>query len=386
MIVDVSRIRDDFPALKKWTYLDTAFVGLYPIQVREGYEEFLDDWMQFRVTEGKTILSKWLDKTEVVRKMIASFIGATRDEIAFTTSTGCGLNIVINGMNWTSDDNVVFPEWEHNPLDTMTLRKNGVQIRSVKPKNGRIELADLEKAVDDRTKLVQVSQVNYTNGFRFDLKEVAQIAHEHGAKLAVDSTQAIGALLTNVKQENVDFMSVAPYKYLMGPAGLAFLYVNKANIADLIPDRIGWKNQIWQGEHAEQPLEGQLTAEKLEYGTLHFQGMYGLERSLQYLCKLGLENIQTRILELSGYLRNQLRQLDVSMYTPERTESPIVSFFQPEATRLAAELMEKKIKVTGRDTHGCHIRVSTHFYNTRSDIDHFIDALKIARQSMPNSK
>ncbi len=173
MGVDVSRIRDDFPALKEWTYLDTAFVGLYPTQVREGYEEFLDDWMQFRVTEGKTILSKWLDKTEVVRKMIASFIGATRDEIAFTTSTGCGLNIVINGMNWTSDDNVVFPEWEHNPLDTMTLRKNGVQIRSVKPKNGRIELADLEKAVDDRTKLVQVSQVGYTNGFRFDLRSCA---------------------------------------------------------------------------------------------------------------------------------------------------------------------------------------------------------------------
>ena len=377
--MDISRVRSDFPALREWTYLDTAFIGLYPIQVRRGYEEFLDRWMQFKVAGGKTILSEWLEKTETVRKMVASFVGATRDEIAFTTSTGCGLNIVINGMSWAKGDNVVFPEWEHNPLDTMNLRKHGVQVRSVKAKNGRIELGDLEKAVDDRTKLVQVSQVAYTNGFRFNLRKAAEIAHEHGAKLVVDATQAIGALSTNVKEENADFLSVAPYKYLMGPAGLAFLYVDQESIDDLVPDRVGWKNQIWEGERAEHPSGNQEAAEKFEYGTLHFQGMYGLERSLEYLSGIGMGDIQSRILELSGYLWDRLKELAADMYTPEGTESPIVSFFQSDATRLVARLMKEKIKVSGRETHGSHIRVSTHFYNTKEDIDHFIERLLFVR-------
>ena len=380
--MDISRIRSDFPALKEWTYLDTAFVGLYPLQVRQGYEEFLDRWMQFKVTGGKTILSEWLEKTETVRNMVASFIGATKDEIAFTTSTGCGLNIVINGLSWTKGDNVVFPEWEHNPMDTMTLRKHGVQIRAIKPKNGRVELDNLEKAVDDGTKLVQVSQVAYTNGFRFNLRRVAEIAHEHGAKLLVDATQAIGALVINVKDESVDFMSAAPYKHLMGPAGLAFLYVDQGSIDDLIPDRVGWKNQIWEGEHAEPPSENRKTAEKFEYGTLNFEGMYGLERSLEYISRIGLDNIQDRILELSSYLWDRMKELGTGMYTPEGTESSIVSFFQPDATRLVAKLMEEKIKVTGRETHGGHVRASTHFYNTKEDIDHFTERLLHVRSEL----
>jgi selenocysteine lyase/cysteine desulfurase len=379
--MDILRIRSDFPALKEWTYLDTSFVGLYPLQVRHGYEEFLDMWLQFNVTMGKTILSEWLEKAEVVRNMIASFIGATRDEITFTTSTGCGLNIVINGISWSSGDNAVFPEWEHNPTDTMTLRKRGVEVRAVKPKDGRIELADLEKAIDDKTKLVQVSQVSYTNGFRFNLKKVAEIAHEHGARLLVDGTQAIGALLTNLKEENVDFLSAAPYKYLMGPAGLAFLYVRQDNLDDLIPDRVGWKNQIWKGERAERLSESGEAGNKFEYGTLHYQGMYGLEQSLKYLSRIGLENVENRVLELSGYLWDRLKALAFDMYTPEDTKSPIVSFFQPDATIIAGTLMKEKVKVSGRPTHGGHIRVSTHFYNTSEDIDHFIERLTDARES-----
>ena len=338
--------------------------------------------MHFKVAGGDTILSEWLGKTEVVRSMVASLIGSSKDEVAFTTSTGCGLNIVINGLPWSKGDNVVFPEWEHNAMDTMTLRKHGVQIRVVKAKDGRIELGDLEKAVDDYTRLIQVSQVSYTNGFRFNLREVADIAHAHGAKLMVDATQAIGALRTNVKDEDVDFLSAAPYKYLMGPAGLAFLYINKDSIADLTPDRVGWKNQIWEGERAEQLPENRNTAAKFEYGTLHFQGMYGLEKSLEYISRIGTQNIEGKIVELTDYLWNRMKDLGSNMYTPEDNESPIVSFMQKDATKLAASLRDRKIKVTGRETHGGHIRVSTHFYNTKRDIDHFMDTFLQARSEL----
>ena len=371
--MDIESIRKDFPALNEWTYLDTSFMGLCPLQVRQGYEEFLNRWMHFRVSPGKTILGDWLERGETVRNMVASFIGANRDEVAFTTSTGCGLNIVINGMEWAKDDNVVFPEWEHNPLDTVTLRKHGVQLRAVKPKDGRIELADLEKAIDDRTRLVQISQVAYTNGFRFNLKEIAELAHGHGARLLVDATQAVGAVKTNYKDEKVDFMSAAPYKYLMGPAGLAFLYIDEDSLDDLIADRVGWKNQIWEGERAERLSESGRAGDKFEYGTLHYEGMFGLEKSLEYIFKIGLENVERRILELSQHLWNRLRDLQVKMYTPEDTKSPIVSFFQSKAPIIAGRLMEEKIKVSGRPTHGGHIRASMHFYNTIADTERFLE-------------
>jgi cysteine desulfurase/selenocysteine lyase len=304
--MDIEEIRRDFPALDDWIYLDTAFVGLFPRQVREGYDEFLNGWMHFNVVGNRTILREWLEKTKKVRGMVSSFIGATSDEIAFSTCTGSGLNIVVNGTKWDRGDNVVFPELEHNPLDTFTLRKQGVEVRSLRVKEGRVELADLEKTVDDNTKLVQISQVSFVNGYRVDLKEVANIVHEHGARLLVDATQALGALVTNVKKDEVDYLSAAPYKYLLGPAGLALLYVKQEHIEGLTPDRVGWKNQIWKGERAEKPLDQQETVAKFEYGTLHFEGIYGLERSLIYLNSVGIESIERRNLELSAYLWNQL--------------------------------------------------------------------------------
>jgi selenocysteine lyase/cysteine desulfurase len=282
---------------------------------------------------------------------------------------------VINGTQWKKGDNVVFPENEHNPMDTTTLRKHGVESRSVKLAKGKIEISDLEKAVDDKTRILQISQVSYINGFRFDLREVSQIAHEHGAKVLVDSTQAIGALATNVKKEKVDYVSAAPYKYLMGPAGLAFLYVSSEHLKDLEPDRIGWKNQLWEGDHAEEPLDSFNTAEKFEYGTIHFQGCYGIEKSLDYLNQIGIENVEERILDLTDYLWKRVAELGKEMYTPADNKAPIVSFYQEDAEAIASKLLKEKIKVTGRAAHGDHIRVSCHFYNTREDIDNFIENL-----------
>lgn len=371
--MNIDKIRCDFPALKEWTYLDTAFVGLFPRQVRGGYEEFIDNWMNFRVTGRKTILEEWLKKSDKVRRMLASLIGACNNEIAFTMCTGSGLNIVVNGMDWKKGDNVVFPEWEHNPLDTMTLRKNKVEVRPLKIRDGRVELSDFEKAVDDKTKLVQISQVNYVNGYQFDLRKVAEIAHKHGSKLLVDATQAIGTLAIDVKREEVDYLSAAPYKYLMGPAGLAFLYVKQENILELSPDRIGWKNQLWEGNKAEKTLENQETAEKFEYGTLHFGGMYGLERSLDYIRKVGMDAIEVRNLHLANYLWTRLNDIGMKMFTPKGTKSPIVTFYEKDAIELAAKLMAQKVKVSGRMAFGGHIRVSPHFYNTEADIDYFIN-------------
>ncbi len=371
--MDIKTIRQDFPALKKLTYLDSAFVGLVPNFVREGYIEFLDEWANFSFDSSKTILGVWRDKAEETRAMAAKFLGASPDEIAFTQCTGCGLNIPVNGLTWKKGDNVVTPDWEHNPLVTSTLKRNGVESKIVKSINGKIELGDLEKAIDDNTKIVQVSQVEHTNGFRFDLKAVSEIAHRHGAMVLVDSTQALGALKTDVKQEAVDFISAGTYKYLVGPAGLGILYVKAEHIEKLIPDRTGWSNKIW----AMKPYELPSSARRFEYGTLNYQGIYAFHKSLIYLNKIGIENIEKRVLELTSYLQSRLIDLGARLFTPQGTKSPIVCFFIKDAQELAKKLRSEDIKVTAREWNGeSYFRLSVHFYNTTEDIDRFLDKLK----------
>jgi len=366
--LDFESIRNDFPALEEWTYLDNAFVGLFPKQVKQGYDNFVSRWYYFTPDEGKTILAEWLEKADKVRTMVATLIGTNVNEVAFTTCTGSGLNIVINGLSWEAGDNVVFPDWEHNPLYTHTLKDKGVECRSVKVSGGRVELDDILEAMDRKTKLIQISQVGYINGFRFDLEKVASLAHDFDAKVLVDATQAVGALKVDYRKDNVDFVSFAPYKYLMGPAGLAILYVKSEHISELKPDRVGWKNQLWRGERAEDPRD-LTTAEKFEYGTINFQGVYALEQSLEYLERVGISNVEKRVLSLSSYLWKNLVDEGKELYSVEGTESPIVSFYQENAIEIAAKLMKEKIKVTGRGAHGSHIRTSVHFYNDKNDID-----------------
>jgi len=366
--MDINKIRADFPLLKEWVYLDNAFVGVMPKQVKEGYEEYIDLWYNFSPPGEKTILQEWLSRTTSLREKVANFVKVKPQEIAFTTCTGSGLNIVINGMEWEKGDNVVFLEWEHNALYTNTTARNGVEARVVHARNYRFELADIEKLIDDRTKLIQVSHVSYVNGDTMDLKAVTEMAHEHGAKVLVDATQAVGALDVDYHKPGVDYVAVAPYKYLMGPTGLAFLYVSEENIDQLIPDRTGWKNQIFKGDNPEESFsEG--SAEKFEYGTIHFQGVFALEKAIDYLSAIGTKNIENRNLELAGYLYDGLVAKGKGMYTPDTPTSPIVSYFEDDPLPLAAKLKDMKIKVTGREAHGGHMRISGHFYNTREDID-----------------
>ncbi len=372
--LEIDTIRKDFPLLDKWIYLDNAFVGVMSKQVKEGYEEYVDLWYNFNPPGDKTILQEWLNRTTNLRRKIADFINAKPEEIAFTMCTGSGLNIVVNGTEWEKGDNVVFPEWEHNALHTHTTVRNKVESRVIKPLDNRFDLADFDNMIDDHTKLVQVSHVSYVNGVTIDLKGLSDIAHEHGAKILVDATQAVGALDVDYKNSDVDFVSVAPYKYLMGPTGLAFLYVREDNISDIIPDRTGWKNQLYEGDNPEESVT-RGSAEKFEYGTINFQGVFALEKAIDYLNNIGIDKIERRNLELSKYLYDELVSMGKEMYTPDEPTSPIVSYFEKDPLPLAAELKSKKIKITGREAHRGHMRISGHFYNTVEDMDQLLTNL-----------
>ena len=372
-------IRSDFPPLEKFrAYLDTAFVGLMPKQVKAAHEDFLEERLQHGpFPPEKTILGVWLDKTEVVRKKLASFLGAKESEIAFTYCTGCGSNIALNGIDWQRGDNAVIDDLEY-PTDfhiLNVLRKKGVEIRIARQENGAVTPDKFEALADKKTRAFVVSHVSYLNGFRHDLKKLADIVHSYGGYLIVDSAQSIGGIKVNVKEEDVDFMSGIPYKWLIGSNGLGFLYVREELIPSIAPDRLGWAstNDFASLKTMESnPLPE--TARRYEYGTLGFESVYGLEASLDYINRIGMDTIEQRNLKLIRMLRERLQSHKVTFFTPDENRSPILTFFTENEQVFGKKMKENKIFITARRKKKGQVRVSPHFYNNEEDIEAFMRA------------
>ena len=378
--VDFAALRNDFPPLKTWTYLDTAFIGLLSRQVKAAHERHLDERFRFdSVPSNSSILGVWMKRAERIRKKVATFIGASPDEIAFTLSTGCGSNIALNGIDWRPGDNAIVDDLEYETdLHILNgLRKKGVEIRIVRNKNGVETPEQFAALADKRTRAFVVCHVSHTNGLRHDLKSLADIIHGNNGYLVVDAAQSVGAVKIDVAADHVDFMSAIPYKWLNGPNGVGFFYVRKEIIPGFPPDRLGWSstNEFKSLETMESnPLPA--TARRFEYGTLAYESVEGLEAAIDYMLAIGIDTVEKRTLALSGLLRELLKKKGVRFFTPENAESPIVACFVDNARAMNMTLREQRIYVTARDWAGEeYFRVSPHFYNTEEDIEKFVWAL-----------
>ena len=376
---DFKAIRNDFPAIKKFqAYLDTAFVGLMSNQVKKAHDTFLDERLQFGpFPKNKSILGIWLDKTEEVRKKLALFLGANEKEIAFVLCTGCGSNIALNGINWKKGENAVIDDLEY-PTDfhvLNALKKKGVEIRIARNEKGRVTPDKFEAQTDKHTRAYVVSHISYLNGFRHNLRKLADIIHTYGGYLIVDSAQAVGGVKVKVKEEGVDFLSGIPYKWLNGPNGVGFLYVREELIPEIAPDRLGWAstNDFKSLETMESnPLPN--NARRYEYGTLSFEGIYALNTVLDYAQRIGIEAIERRNIRLIKRLREGLCEKGVEFYTPENNQAPILSFFTDNEKHIGSKLKEKGIYITARRCGKGQIRISPNYYNNEEDIDIFLKA------------
>ncbi|MFA9454833.1 MAG: aminotransferase class V-fold PLP-dependent enzyme, partial [Candidatus Aminicenantaceae bacterium] len=262
------------------------------------------------------------------------------------------------------------------------LRKRGIEIRIARQQNGAVPPSAFAALADKRTRAFVVSHVSYLNGFRHDLKKLADIVHSFGGYLIVDSAQAIGGIKVDVRAEDVDFMSGIPYKWLNGPNGLGFLYVRESLVPIFQPDRLGWSStdDFMSLETMESnPLPE--SARRYEYGTLSFESVYGLDAALDYIQGIGMGTIEKYNLGLVSYLRKRLRETNVRFFTPDGNRSPIVSFFTENEKVIGRKLKEKNIFVTARRWGKGQIRISPHFYNTEEDIDAFMSVFsKLAGQ------
>jgi selenocysteine lyase/cysteine desulfurase len=308
-------------------------------------------------------------------------IGAKTEEIALIENTSIGLNIAANVLSYPRGSKVVTTDLEYPSVVYPWLRKGlGVKVHYVRNVEGKILLEDLEKAVDNKTVAVVVSHVEYVNGFRHNLKALSQIAHEHGAYFIVDAIQSAGAIPINVKKDDVDFLATACYKWLLSPPGAGYFYVKEEIIEEFEPPFVGWASvkqeifdtidfwDIWSLRLSE-------TASRFEIGSPSQISFVGAKEALKMLLNIGIEKIEERIIELTDHIIEAAKNLGLKLQTPieRQHRSGIVNFKIEKPQELVRKLAEKGIIVSAR-AHG--IRVSPHFYNTKEEIDIFMEEVK----------
>jgi len=362
--------------------LNSAFIHPMPIAAASAVARYIESRSFSRARwSGDDLAAK-------VRAQFATLINAKAGEISLVESTSRGENLVVNGLGLPSAQaagNVVTDalHFEGSLMLYGELQKRGLDVRLVRPRDWRIDLADMEKAVDRKTKLVALSLVSWYNGFQHDLKRVCELAHASGAYVYADIVQAAGNTPIDVRASGVDFCACSSFKWLMGDFGLGFLYVRE-DLLDRVVRRTEYGYQ--QGDTtmhylpSDPPSATPVTWTLRTDARAHFQvGTYGqgalnaLAESLAYLQRIGVERIHAHRQPLLRRLHDALPRLGFTAITPPGTTSAIAAFTAPGAeTRFAARLQQANVSVT---LSGERIRVSPSLFNDLHDIDTLIAAL-----------
>jgi selenocysteine lyase/cysteine desulfurase len=372
--------REAFAIPYDQTYLNSAFIHPMPVAAADAMGRYLET-RTFR-------RERWSgdDLAASVRARFGSLVNASPAEISLVESTSRGENLVVAGLGLKPGDGNVVTDalhFEGSLILYGELQKRGLDVRLVRPRDWRIDFADLEKVVDKNTRLVAVSLVSWYNGFEHDLKRVCDLAHAHGAHVYADIIQAVGNTPVDVKASGVDFCACSSFKWLMGDFGLGFLYVRESLIDKVIRRSEYGYQQADTTMHylpSDPPASTPVTWTMGGDARAHFQvGTYGqgalnaLSESLGYLQRIGVDRIHAHRQPLLKRLHDELPRRGFTSITPPGSTSAIASFTAPDAAkRFAPRLQQANVSVT---LSGDRLRVSPSFFNDLSDIERLLSAL-----------
>ena len=365
-------VRRDFPVVRDGLYLNSAYIAPVPLPVAESARAFAE-----RKASKPIPLGEMLTKTDEVRRQFARLVGAEPGEIGFLFATSEGENIVAAALDLQPGDNVVVDELHYNT--TFVLYRHleetrRIALRIVKHRDGRVTSEDFARAVDDRTRLVSVAWVSHQNGFRHDMRPLADLAHAHGAVFYADAVQALGMFPADVRAAGVDCMTSGTYKWLLGGFGVAPFFVRRELVERIRVDRLGALHV--EKELGDHRYEIYRTARKFEYATLPFAEIYQLGAALAYLERVGIDRIERHAVGLARELREGLAALGFRMFTPPDNGSSIVSVHLDRNAVRAREVLDNSgVQVSFREG-GSQLRVSPALFNTRDEIRRFLDHAK----------
>ncbi len=369
------RLRDAMPVARRWAYFDHAAVA----PVSGPAAAVMQTWVEQSVAEGDTMWPEWGRQLKAMRQSAANLIGASTDEITLVPNTTAGINLVAEGLDWRPGDNLVTlaDEYPSNLYPWMHLADRGVETRRVPTANGIVDYDQLAEHCDDRTRLITVSWVAFSNGCRRDLDAIAEIAARKGALLFVDAIQGLGVFPLDVSRTPIDFLAADGHKWLLGPEGAGVAYIRRDRLPLLRATAVGAHSVVHAFDYAHIELKLKKDASRYEGGSLNVPGMFGLGASIDLLQSLGIENVADAILDVTDRICSKLSDCGFHVVSPRDGEqrSGIVAFEFPGADVLAVRrhCLDRKVALACR---AGRIRVSAHAYNDAADVEQLLDALK----------
>ena len=366
----IKEIRSRFKIFKHKIYLNSCSQGPLSDAVQAGMEEFMASWH-----EQGSPWELWVNRYEEARSAFARFINAMPDEVAIVTSVSAGINGIASALTFQERKKVVMGEFEFPTMGHVWLaqRSRGADVQFVAAEGNCIPAANYEKLVDHNTLIVPLTHVCFKNGFRSEVNAITQIAHRSGALVMLDDYQDCGTRPIDVKAMDLDFFVTGTLKYLLGPPGLAFMYVRKELISSLVPTVTGWFAQANPFAYDPKLFDLSPTARRFESGSPPVPNVYAALPGFQLLQEIGMENVAGHVRNLAQSLLRCTHDLGICIKTPADSTGPLVVLQSKDSSLLVQKLAEDNIVASNRHD---GLRISFHVYNTMDDVQAVVEVLK----------
>jgi selenocysteine lyase/cysteine desulfurase len=364
MSIAWDEVREDFPALRRRVYLNSAATGLTPPTVRPAVDRF------YRELEegGDVYWDEWMERREQVRSRVAALIGAEAEEIAFAPNTSTGMNLIADLV--AADGPVLSDELEF-PAVTLPWIHRGVPVHFVPAVEGMLRLESFMKPYAPRAATIAISHVQYSNGCRQDLDAFGLVKDDR--HLVVSASQSAGVFPIDVRRSRVDGLACAGHKWLGAGYGAGFLFIRGGLLLERPPRTVGWLSVERPFDFNNREYTVLPGNRRTEVGCPAFAPIFALGAAVDYALSLGLGEIEARALQLSTYLTDQLAKAGIPVLSPDgpyRSAETLCEVADPP--RAGAYLRERGIEVTVKPE---GLRISTHYYNSEPDVDICVEAI-----------
>jgi len=367
-------IKKEFNLRNDLIYLNHAGVSPWPLRTARAVRNFAEENM----SQGSLGYPDWLRVESALRMQARQLLNApSKEDIALLKNTSEAISAVAYGLDWSPGDNVVSSDQEFpsNRIVWQSLSVNGVEFREADLGSGASPEDALFSLVNDRTKLLTISSVQYSTGLKMDLERIGQFCRQRGVLFCVDAIQSLGAVQFDVQKTRADFLMADGHKWMIGPEGLALFYSRPEARDRLRLNQFGWHMVEEMGDFDRRDWTAAKTARRFECGSPNMLGIYALNASLSLLLEAGMDKVESEVLKRIEYLFDKITSVPVlELITPGVTNryAGIVTFRHRDIDNniLYNYLMQNKVMCAPRSG---GIRLSPHFYTPYEQLDQVID-------------
>ena len=373
-MIDIAAARAEMPVVRQYNFMNHAGVAPLSGRAAAAMQRYIEEATHHAYARGGLY-----PEAKRVRQLAGRLLNCHSEEVTFVKNTSEGISLVANGLQFSRGDNIVTcgVEFPANIYPWMNLHSRGVHLKMAPEDNGRVPLQRLVELIDDRTRLVTVSSVQFGSGYRTDLAALGTVCQERGVLFCVDAIQSLGCIPIDVRAMKIDFLSADGHKWLLGPEGAGIFYCRHELLGLLRPSSVGWLSVQDANDFGRYHLDFRDDARRFDGGSYNLAGIWALGGSLEWLVELGVLEIWQRVKALTDRLVEGVRAKGYRVVSSRSGDeaSGIVAFVSDtrDHARIVSHLRQEYRTVVASRLG--RIRVSPHFYNTEEEIDQLIEHL-----------